>query len=161
MKQLIVSIIIILSCFALQAQETKKIKIGDLEKTIAESNTPLVINFWATFCKPCLEEMPYFEKLAGKYEKQGLKVLLVSLDMKNSYPVKVDSYIKRQKITVPTAWLDETNADYFCPRIDETWTGAIPATLFINRQSAYRKFTEQSLSELQLEQEIKAMLQKN
>jgi thiol-disulfide isomerase/thioredoxin len=135
-------------------QEVKKIKITDLEKIIAESKTPLIINFWATFCKPCMEEIPHFQKLGKKYEKNGVKILLVSLDMKDDFPEKVKVFIKNKKITTPVAWLDETNADYFCPKIDNTWSGAIPATLFINNRNSYRKFTEEPLSEKQLEKEI-------
>ena len=139
-------------------QGVKKVKVTDLEKLIKESKTPLIINFWATFCKPCMEEIPHFQKLGKKYEKNGVKLLLVSLDMKDDFPVKVNDFIKKKKITNPVAWLDETNADYFCPRVDKTWSGAIPATLFINNRNSYRKFTEEPLSEEQLEREIRMIL---
>lgn len=145
---------------AISAQETRKIKITDLEKVIEESTKPLVINFWATFCKPCMEEIPYFQKLGKKYAGQGVEILLVSLDMKDDYPAKVFSFIRKQRIELPTAWLDETNADYFCPKIDDDWSGAIPATLFVNNNKNYRKFTEDSLTEAQLEAEIKAVIGK-
>ena len=55
-------------------------------------------------------------------------------------------------------WLDETNADYFCPRIDQAWSGAIPATLFINNKINYRKFIEESISEDELEKQIRVLL---
>lgn len=139
-------------------QEVKKVKITDLEKIIAESKTPLIINFWATFCKPCMEEIPHFQNLGKKYENKEVKLLLVSLDMKDDFPGKVKAFIKSKKISIPTAWLDETNADYFCPRIDRSWSGAIPATLFINNRNSYRKFTEEALSEEQLEREVKNVL---
>src|SRR5689334_13140609 len=63
-------------CFS---QEIKKIKITDLQKTIKESKTPLIVNFWATYCIPCLEEIPYFQAMVKKYEKDSVKLLLVSL----------------------------------------------------------------------------------
>ncbi|HKO82860.1 MAG TPA: TlpA disulfide reductase family protein [Chitinophagaceae bacterium] len=153
-------VILINFFFVLSAagQGVKKIKVTDLEKLIKESKTPLIINFWATFCKPCMEEIPHFQKLGKKYEKNGVKLLLVSLDMKDDFPVKVNDFIKKKKITNPVAWLDETNADYFCPRVDKTWSGAIPATLFINNRNSYRKFTEEPLSEEQLEREIRMIL---
>ena len=143
---------------ALSAQDTRKIKITDLEKIISESTKPLVINFWATFCKPCMEEIPYFQKLGKKYAGQGVEILLVSLDMKDDYPAKVSNFIRKQRLELPTAWLDETNADYFCPKIANEWSGAIPATLFVNNKKSYRKFTEDSLTEAQLEAEIKAVI---
>lgn len=141
---------------AVAGQELKKVKVTDLEKIIAESKDPLIINFWATFCKPCMEEIPYFQKLQAKYEKEGLQLLFVSLDMQDDYPAKVNSFIKKRKMA--SAWLDETNADYFCPKIDAKWTGAIPATLFINNKTQYRKFVEESLSEEGLEKLISGLL---
>ena len=87
------------------AQEVKKIKIIELEKTIKESKTPLIVNFWATFCKPCLEEMPYFQALA---KKNNVTLLLVSLDLEKSYPARIKSYIVKNKYTAPVFWLVNT-----------------------------------------------------
>lgn len=160
MKRALVIFLTIAFFFALPVvgQEAKKVKIADLEKIIAESKGPVIINFWATFCKPCMEEIPYFQKLQAKYEKDGLQVLFVSLDMQDDYPVKVNSFIKKRKME--SSWLDETNADYFCPKIDQAWSGAIPATLFINNKKNYRKFIEESLSEEFLEKQIMDLLAK-
>jgi thiol-disulfide isomerase/thioredoxin len=144
---------------AAKGQEIKKINIIDLEKTIAESKTPLIINFWATWCKPCLEEIPYFMDEAKKHVKDSLKLLLVSLDMKEAYPAQIKKTIAKRKITVPVQWLDETNADYFCPKIDPKWSGAIPASLFINNKTGYRKFFEEQLSQEKLKKEIMAILE--
>ena len=140
------------------AQELKKVKITDLEKIIAESKTPLIINFWATFCKPCMEEMPHFQKLEKKYKKDSVSLLLVSLDMEDAYPRKINTFLKKKNIATPAVWLGETNADYVCPRVDSAWSGAIPATLFINNRNSYRKFIEEPLSEEGLEREIRAAL---
>src|SRR4030095_3399620 len=65
-----------------QAQEVRKIKAVELEKIITESKHPLIINFWATWCGPCIEEIPYFLDEAKKYRKDSLSILLVSLDFK-------------------------------------------------------------------------------
>ena len=148
----------LLFALPVDGQGAKKVKITDLEKIIAESKGPLIINFWATFCKPCMEEIPHFQKLQAKYEKDGLKLLFVSLDMQDDYPKKVNSFIKKNKMA--SAWLDETNADYFCPKIDQAWSGAIPATLFIDNNRHYRKFIEESLTEEVLEKQIRNLLHK-
>ena len=141
------------------SQEVKKVKIPDLEKFISKYNGPLVVNFWATFCKPCMAEIPHFQKMQSKYDKDSLQVLFVSLDLQDDYPVKVNSFIKKRMMS--TWWLDETNADYFCPKIDAAWTGAIPATLFIYNTKKYRKFLEEPLTEEGLEKEIRALLGKS
>ena len=140
------------------AQEIKKIKITDLEKIIAESKTPLIVNFWATWCMPCIEEIPYFQEEVKKYKKEGLQLLLVSLDFKKQYPAELSSVAKKRKITASLLWLDETNADYFCPKVDAQWSGSIPSSLFINNKTGYRKFFEQQLSQEQLKKEIMAIL---
>lgn len=144
------------SCFS---QGIKKIKITDLEKTIAESKTPLIVNFWATFCIPCIEEIPYFQKLVKKHQEDSVKLLLVSLDLEEDY-MKIRPFAAKRKFTAPMAWLDETNADYFCPKVDSSWSGAIPATLFINNKTGYRKFYEEQIKEEIFEKEIMAILGK-
>jgi thiol-disulfide isomerase/thioredoxin len=156
MKILFPIFFLFLSAFT-NAQEIKKLKITDLEKTIADSKTPLIVNFWATWCMPCIEEIPYFQKMVKKYEKDSVKLLLVSLDMKDDYE-KIRPFAVKRKFTVPIVWLNESNADYFCPRIDEKWSGAIPATLFVNHKTGYRKFYEEQIKEEALEKEIMAIL---
>ena len=142
------------------SQEVKKIKITDLEKTIAGAKTPIIINFWATWCMPCIEEIPYFQQEVALHAKDSLKLLLVSLDMDAQYPAGLKAFIKKRKFTAPVLWLDETNADYFCPKVDPKWSGAIPASLFINPGSGYRKFFEEQLSREELKKEIMAILGK-
>ncbi len=149
------------SCVTSFSQEIKSIKITELEKMIAESSTPLIINFWATWCKPCIEEIPYFQAEAATHKADSLQLLLVSLDMKGMYPKGLSSFVKKRKINATVVFLDETNADYFCPKVDEKWSGAIPASLFVNNRTGYRKFVEDQLSEEELKKEIMAILGKN
>jgi len=140
------------------SQKIPSYKIGELEQIINESDKPMIINFWATFCIPCIEEIPYFIKKANEYKNQDVSLLLVSLDMQDYYPAKISAFADKQKFNAPIAWLNETDADLFCPRIDQSWSGAIPATLFVNNKTGYRKFFEEQLTENVLETEIKAML---
>jgi thiol-disulfide isomerase/thioredoxin len=140
------------------SQEIKSVKIIDLEKTIRESKIPLIINFWATFCKPCVAEIPYFQQEVKKHQSDSIQLILVSLDLKDYFPAKIKSFATKMKFNAPIAWLNETNADYFCPKIDSSWSGAIPSSLFINNKTGYRKFYEEQLSEKKLQQEISALL---
>ena len=142
----------------LNAQEVRSIKITELEKTIKESKTPLIVNFWATFCVPCLEEIPYFQELAQQYKSKNVSLVFVSLDLKSAYPAKVNETAKKLKLDYPVVWLNETNADYFCPKVDTSWTGGMPSSLFVNNATGYHKFFEQQLSKAQLTKEIEAMV---
>ncbi len=154
-RPFIIIVLVAVSCVG-YAQDLKKVKITEVESFIANSKTPLIINFWATFCKPCMAEIPHFQKMAEKYKSKGLQVIFISLDMQDDYPGNVSAFIKKRKMS--TWWLDETNADYFCPKIDQAWSGVIPATVFINNKNGYRKFIEESLTESNLEEEIKAVI---
>src|SRR5687767_7352972 len=86
-------------------------KLNDLRFAIEKTKGPLIINFWATFCKPCIAELPHFQELANKYKGQGVKLVLVSLDLKGAYPAKVVKFAKKLRITSPVVFLDESNAD--------------------------------------------------
>jgi len=152
------AIVSLLFGVAINAQDVKSVKITELEKTITESKTPLIVNFWATFCVPCLEEIPYFQEIAKEYKSKDVSLVFVSLDMKKAYPVEVNDMAKRLKLTYPVVWLNETNADYFCPKIDTSWTGGMPSSLFVNNATGYHKFFEEPLSKERLEKEIQEMI---
>ena len=141
-------------------QGVRSVKITEVEKIIQESKTPLIINIWATWCIPCIEELPYFQKEVEEHLKDSIQLLLVSLDFKEAFPSGITKFINKRKIKARVIWLDETNADYFCPKIDAKWSGAIPATLFINNNAGYRNFVEAQISHEKLKQEIMALLEK-
>jgi hypothetical protein len=86
-----------------------------------------------------------------------VKLLLVSLDMPEQFP-RIRNFALKRKYTAPIVWLDESDADYFCPKVDDAWSGTLPSTLFINNKTGYRKFFEDQISKDSLEKEINAML---
>ena len=139
------------------AQKIEAWKVNNINEFIsAHENDINIINFWATFCKPCVEELPYFIKISQKASSQKINLILVSLDTKVEYQKKITSLINKQHYISNFKWLDETNADYFCPIIDSNWSGSIPATLIINKQKGFKKFIESSLTEEELSNYIKA-----
>jgi thiol-disulfide isomerase/thioredoxin len=139
-------------------QTIKKIKITDLEQTIAQSDHPLIVNFWATFCVPCVKEIPYFQSTVARYQGEQVELILVSLDLPDYYPAKIASFAQSRGFTSSIVWLNETNADYFCPKVDPKWTGGIPSSLFVNNKTHYRRFFDRQLTEPQVEFELKKML---
>ncbi len=89
-----------------------------------------VINFWATWCAPCVKELPYFEKLKTEYADKNVEVLLVSLDFPKQVEKKLIPFINKKKLKSEVVLLDDINEDVWIKAIDETWSGALPATLF-------------------------------
>ncbi len=154
----IITIAALLVSMNLGAQNIEKWKLADLEAAMKNADQPVIFNFWATFCKPCIEELPYFQEIVKKYQKDGVKLVLVSLDLPESYPKKISLFAARMKLTAPIRFLDETDADLFCPAVDESWMGSIPASLFINNKTGYRRFYEDQLSKEEFEQEVIAMM---
>jgi thiol-disulfide isomerase/thioredoxin len=141
------------------AQKMEKWKITDVVNLIEKSDSILVINFWATFCVPCIEEIPDLIKYSKKYKSDKVKLYLVSVDFSENYPAKIKKFVARKKYDTNIAWLNETNADYFCPKIAEAWSGTIPATLIVNKKTGYRKFYEKKLSAPEIEKAIKEAIQ--
>lgn len=154
MIRIFVIALMVFSFTQTKAQEIPKWKLADLQAAMKNAEKPTIFNFWATFCKPCIEEMPYFQELVKKYDSAGVQLILVNLDVQQAYPAKIKKFAEKQKITAPIAFLDETDADLFCPAVDPSWSGAIPASLFVNNKTGYRKFFEEQLSKPQLEKEI-------
>ena len=154
-------LIIVLLCgwSVVRAQApVQKIRVTELQDYIAKSDHPLIINFWATFCVPCNKEIPYFQSTVGRYTDQGVELILVSLDLPDYYPAKIDAFTRKQGYTAKILWLNETNADYFCPKVDPRWSGGIPSSLFIDNKTHYRRFFDRQLTEAQVGPEIKKMI---
>lgn len=163
MNKLIAIVLVVVWCTGfsnLSAQDIPKWKLDDLRSAIRTAEKPTIFNFWATFCKPCIEEIPYFQELVKKYDSAGVQLILVSLDLAEAYPKQISTFASKHRFRVPVTFLAETNADLFCPVVDPAWSGAIPASLFVNNKTGYRKFFEEQLSRQTLEKEIGLMLQR-
>ena len=109
-----------------------------------------VINFWATWCKPCIQELPYFEAAQNKHK--DVKVILLSLDFPNKLQNQLIPFVKKNSIQSQVILLDDPHENEWIPKVDSTWSGAIPATLMI--KGSKRKFYERSFNEKELENEI-------
>lgn len=111
-----------------------------------------VINFWATWCAPCVKELPYFEELNTKYGNDDVEVLLVSLDFPKQYEKKLIPFINKRKLESKVIALDDPKMNDWIPKIDEDWSGAIPATIIYNKEKS--QFYERSFTFEELETEL-------
>ncbi|MBC7828481.1 MAG: redoxin domain-containing protein [Chitinophagaceae bacterium] len=158
MKKSLMFACVLMFALKVVSQQVKKVQIAEIEDIIQKTDHPVIISFWATWCIPCLHEIPYFQETVKKYADQKVELVLVSLDFKESYPAALETFVKRRNFKASLYWLNETNADLFCAKIDSKWNGSIPATLFINNKTNYRKFFDRQLTPLQVEAEVKAQV---
>ena len=133
-------------------QPARIIRLGDLEKIMATKSEKIqIINFWATWCGPCVKELPIFEKLTAE-ARPDVSVTLVSLDLDlDPNPEKVYKFITRKNIHSQVLLLDEPDPNSWINRVDKTWSGALPATIIINQKTGERKFIGKELQEGDLE----------
>ncbi|MGQ1786681.1 MULTISPECIES: TlpA family protein disulfide reductase [unclassified Saccharicrinis] len=123
----------VVSCAFSQNNVPKVIDFKQLNERIdlVGRDSILVVNFWATWCKPCVEEMPVIESIATMQKEVPVKVLLVSLDFPEKIESKLVPFIKKRAILSEVVVLDERNPNDWIPKIDDQWSGGIPACLFI------------------------------
>ena len=143
---------------ATYAQKIDLITIDQLQQRFkVGKDTLYVINLWATWCAPCVKELPAFEKLQYKYAKEPLKVILLSTDFRSQLESKVIPLVKRMNLQNEVFLADKKNEQDFIESMSKDWEGAIPATLFVNNKKAIWKFYSQEFSLEELERTYQSL----
>ena len=119
-------------------------------------DTLRIFNFWATWCVPCVKELPYFEKVNSEYASQKVKVILISLDFIEDIETGLIPFIKKHELTSEVVLLDDPNANRWIPMVEKSWDGAIPVTLF--QKSEKRSFIPHTMEYDELVNEINNIL---
>jgi thiol-disulfide isomerase/thioredoxin len=117
-----------------------------------KNDTTYVVNFWATWCVPCVQELPHFEKLNTEHKDQKVKVLLVSLDMHKMVESRLIPFIKEKNLQSDVVLLRDPDANSWIDKVDKNWSGAIPATVIYRNDK--RNFYEKSFTYAELEKEV-------
>ena len=141
-----------------QIRKLRLIKAEELEKRLSNGkDTTFIINFWATWCRPCLKELPNFEKLQAEFPGQKLKVILLSVDNKSKANSSVSTFVRKQKLKNEVLVANEVKPKDYISKIDKSWTGSLPATLMVNKQKGKRRFFEKAFSYSDLLKEYQSM----
>ena len=130
---LIIGILLLFSCNNPSKETIEVVDFDGLYSKIDLSvDKTYVINFWATWCSPCVKELPYFEEVNKQSEYKNTEVNLVSLDFPSQIETKLKPYLKRNKIKSKVILLDDSKMNTWVPKVSEQWDGGIPATLIVN-----------------------------
>lgn len=117
-----------------------------------------VVNFWATWCEPCIKELPYFEQITAEYRPSEVEVLLVNLDMPTMWGPRLIPYIEKQGLRSKVVILDDPKQNSWIPQVAQEWSGAIPATVIYTKDK--RKFYERQFSADELRAELQKFLKR-
>jgi thiol-disulfide isomerase/thioredoxin len=152
MRTLVAAVLLVIAGTA--AGQGKIVKLRELKKVIESPGDNIrVINFWATWCGPCVKELPLFEKLNA--ERKDVAVTLVSMDLDlDPNPAKVHKFVTKKKIASDVLILDENDPNVYIDQIDKQWSGALPATIVINSKTGKRVFAEREMHPGDLEKLI-------
>ncbi|MCB9236088.1 MAG: TlpA family protein disulfide reductase [Bacteroidia bacterium] len=124
------------------------------------TDTTYIVNFWATWCKPCVAELPYFEELNKTLSEEPVQIILVTLDFADDYDSRLIPFLKKKKLASRVVLLDEIKYNDWMPLIDPVWDGAIPATWVFNPAKNYHRFYREDFeSFVELNEIVKPLIE--
>ncbi len=152
MRSLIIFLLASASVLYGQTQEIPILDFENFEPYLKKENdTIYVINFWATWCMPCIKELPYLEQLNRDEFENPLSVVLVSLDFPDQVESRLKPFLQDHSIQSKVLLLDAPDANAWIDKVDPIWSGALPATIIYS--GARRLFVD---GELENYEELKA-----
>ena len=101
-----------------------------------QSDTTYVVNFWATWCRPCREEIPLLQQLARDRSDANLQVVLVSLDTEPSAIERIPAFLKKEAPDLPAIVLTDEDPAWG-KTIDRVWSGSLPTTIIYRKDLRY------------------------
>jgi thiol-disulfide isomerase/thioredoxin len=111
-----------------------------LQRLLERSRGKVVLlNFWATWCEPCVEEFPDLMKIAREFRPRGLEIILVSIDDPEEIEEKVRPFLQSQGVSFRTYLKEARDDEVFINTLDRTWSGAIPASFIFDREGVLVK----------------------
>jgi thiol-disulfide isomerase/thioredoxin len=141
---------------AAQKGEMKIIEVPELETVMSPSDPEkmVVINFWATWCKPCIKELPYFVKAQTQFS--NVDFVYMSIDFSENAD-KAQKFAQKKGLNPEGLYLiDDVDYNSWIDKVSPEWSGAIPATLIVKNGKKY--FYEKEFHEGELEELIKQKL---
>ncbi len=150
-------LLLLLFTSTLRSQNVLVTDFKGLEPLLNQRNdTTYIVNFWATWCIPCVKEMPYFQKLHDEFSGEKVKVVLVSLDFLKHLDTRLKPFIEKYRLSPQVILLNDPDANSWINKVSPEWSGALPATVFYNRN--FRTFYEKSFTYEELQTIVKQNL---
>lgn len=134
---------------------------GIAQLRAASEGKILVLNFWATWCKPCLEEFPHLVKLQKEYGAQGLDVVFVSVDDDDARTIRrVRNILAKMGVEAPSYLKQSRDDEAFINAVHPSWSGAVPTTFVYDRNGRLIAMRSEELSFVDLAQLVTPLLKR-
>jgi len=150
-------LVLSLSCTNEYSSHPEIVGITELEKRMKSSDAGIeVYNFWATWCAPCVKELPYFERINEEFKEEGLEMNLVSIDFLDDLEGKLVPFLGKQKLKSDVLLLNAGKPKHWIDRVDKRWSGSIPLTIIVKGNNRY--FYEQEFEYEELKEIIDSLI---
>jgi thiol-disulfide isomerase/thioredoxin len=133
-----------------QTRNISDLPVADLKKRVeTSSDTIFVVNFWATWCLPCVKEIPEFNKIPKTYGGKPVKVIMANLDFPNQKESRVIPFLQNTPITHEVIMTITPRGGEWIDSMDKSWSGAIPATIILHKGQRFFHEGETTYEELE------------
>ncbi|MCW3105828.1 MAG: hypothetical protein JWQ09_334 [Segetibacter sp.] len=159
MKKTLFFVVLIVLLFSKAEAQTgtgtaiRKVSAKEVKAMIDHSTGPMIVNFWATWCGPCIREIPWFDSIIAM-KNSPVKLVLVSLDYKSEYPRQLTAFVKKHGYKGEVVYLDDANIESYIQTIEPKWKGAIPASIFVNNSTKYYQLFNEQIPKQRFEMEL-------
>jgi thiol-disulfide isomerase/thioredoxin len=144
-----------------QAQTAKYQRFSELDSFLNNTNDTLyIINLWATWCKPCIEELPYFEQVNTTFANKNVRVILLSVDAESRWESNLEPFLKNKTLTCDVWSIYKDKPADWIDKIEPSWQGTIPGTLMFNNARQISYFHDREITYEELTLKINELLNK-
>lgn len=146
--------------FNVFSQDVRSVSNTDELKQIFDSakGKVVLVNFWATWCAPCVKEFPELMKLYSNYKDKGFELVFISLDDVSDIDSKLKPFLKKRDVDFTTYYNTFTKPEELIDYIDKSWSGAIPSTYIYDKQGILKNSILGNRTYEQFEKEIQPLL---
>ena len=142
---------------AREARELRAVTAAEVLAAVREPGARAVlVNVWATWCAPCVEEMPYLARLKREYGPRGLRLIVVSADFEEQAAAAA-AFLDRQEVDA-VSLIKREKDETFIDAIHPPWSGALPASLLYDEEGRLHFFWEGAATYEDLESRILEIL---
>lgn len=142
---------------AAEAAGVKALDSDQIKAVVGEQEGKVVVlNFWATWCPPCIKEFPDIIKLYDTYESQGLQVIAVSMNEPEEVE-DIAEFLAEHKPRFPVYRAASTEEEFYAD-FDEKWWGEMPMTMIYDKTGKVIKMHKKPLTYEEFEQDVKALI---